>query len=226
MNNLIINNYKKINEGAEAVIYSTHFLGIKVVVKYRLAKTYREKLLDELLRYQRTKREAKILSVASSIINAPKVLFLEKDRIFIQKLEGKNLSLLLKQNNNKNNKSKNNIKNKKIYHLNERKIFNEIGSSLAYLHNNNIIHGDFTPANILVNNVTISIIDFGLGEISSMIEDKAVDLLLMKRAVSPKQYFIFLESYKKSANNSIEIISRLDKIEKRARYQKRTIANL
>ncbi len=217
-------NAEKINEGAESVIYSATFLGTDSIIKDRIAKQYREKALDKLLRYQRTKKEAKILSIASSIINAPKLLFIEKYRIFIEKLNGKNLNKILEfvENSNKNSSQNNRLKNS----INLNAVFKKIGKSIAILHNNNIVHGDFTPANIIVNNNEVFVIDFGLSDISSMIEDKAIDILLMKRAIDADYYNIFINSYKQNANDALFIIKRLEKIEKRGRYQERTLINI
>ncbi len=206
---------RKINEGAESIIYNENFLGINAVMKDRIVKSYREKNLDEFLRYWRTKKEAKIISIASQIINAPKVLFLEKYKILMQKIDGKNLNELLK----KRDKTRNN-------QIDLNLILNEIGKSLAILHNNNIIHGDFTPANLIVNNNKVFVIDFGLSEISHLIEDKAIDLLLMKRAIDREKYDVFLNSYEKNAKESLLVIKRLEKIEKRGRYKERTLINI
>ncbi|MCL4380770.1 Kae1-associated serine/threonine protein kinase [Candidatus Marsarchaeota archaeon] len=209
--------YRKVNEGAEAVIYASSFLGIDAIIKHRAVKDYREESLDKMLRYQRTKKEAKILSVASEVVNAPKVLFLEKDRIFMQRIRGENLSAIL-QTSAANGAGKANLQ------ANEN-LFAKIGVALAALHGIGIVHGDFTPANILVDKNSISIIDFGLADMSQMIEDKAVDMLLMKRAISNEQYAAFLAAYKKGYNKAPEIIKRLEKIERRGRYQERTLTS-
>ncbi len=214
---ITINKIKKIGEGAESIIYSANFFGINSIIKDRIVKTYREKELDIFLRYQRTKKEAKILAISSTLINAPKVVFINKYKIIMQKIEGENFNNILKEI------KENTRSNKKI---NLRLILNRVGKSLAILHNNAIIHGDFTPANLIINNNKVFVIDFGLSEMSSLNEDKAIDLLLMKRAIEIKKYNIFLNAYKKYANNAISIINRLKKIEKRGRYKERTLITI
>ncbi len=214
---ITINKIKKIGEGAESIIYSANFFGINSIIKDRIVKTYREKELDIFLRYQRTKKEAKILAISSTLINAPKVVFINKYKIIMQKIEGENFNNILKEI------KENTRSNKKI---NLRLILNRVGKSLAILHNNVIIHGDFTPANLIINNNKVFVIDFGLSEMSSLNEDKAIDLLLMKRAIEIKKYNIFLNAYKKYANNAISIINRLKKIEKRGRYKERTLITI
>ena len=56
---------------------------------------------------------------------------------------------------------------------------------LAALHKADIIHGDYTPANLILESGgrRMFVIDFGLGFISNDIEDKAVDVFTMMRAI-------------------------------------------
>jgi Kae1-associated kinase Bud32 len=108
--------------------------------------------------------------------------------------------------------------------LKKKGLLKEIGSMLAHMHNADIAHGDFTPANIMVFDNKPYIIDFGLAEISRSIEEKAIDLLLMKRSLEAKQYKILEESYLKNAKKGEEIIERLKEIEKRGRYQNRSLS--
>lgn len=61
---------KVLARGAEAIlIREGNFL-----VKDRIKKSYRLSCLDEKLRKQRTKKEAKLLEKASQLINVPKVI--------------------------------------------------------------------------------------------------------------------------------------------------------
>jgi TP53 regulating kinase-like protein len=59
----------------------------------------------------------------------------------------------------------------------------EIGGIIAKLHDINLIHGDLTTSNILMRpDGRLVAIDFGLSHVSTMIEDKAVDLYVLERA--------------------------------------------
>ena len=90
---------------------------------------------------------------------------------------------------------------------------------MAKLHNSDIVHGDFTPANILVEkNGEISIIDFGLGFISTDIEDKAVDVFTFLRTVKKENHSEFLKGYENNSSSYKKIIDRVNEIEKRIRY--------
>ena len=82
--------------------------------------------------------------------------------------------------------------------LSQSKILNnlweKIGEYIAKMHIAHIIHGDLTTSNMMVNRETLHdeievnqtelyIIDFGLSFYSLKIEDKAVDLYVLKRAM-------------------------------------------
>lgn len=96
----------------------------------------------------------------------------------------------------------------------DRRECEEAGRILARLHEADIIHGDYTPAN-LIKDDRIHVIDFGLGFISSDIEDKAVDVFTMLRAIDEKD--AFLEGYT-AYGKAGSVLKRLKKVEKRVRY--------
>ena len=194
---------KIINEGAEARIFSADLFGNSVIVKERQRKAYRIEQIDNELRTARTKREAKVLHEVSRLgVNAPRLLAIGKFSIYMSRVNGKLL---------KDSKS-------------GSRLFLEIGRQLALIHNGNVAHGDFTPANIMLSDGKPFVIDFGLSEMTSSIEEKAIDLLLMKRSIDMEQYKAFIKSYAKHSKNSREMIARLASIERRGRYQTRTLA--
>ena len=199
---------KKIGEGAEAKIYLTSIFGNIVLVKVRFRKKYRERALDESLRRSRTKQEAHAMIIARRAgVSVPVVIAFDKFSIYMQRLEGRLLREVLSDTNA-------NL---------PYAVFVELGRELAKMHNANIAHGDFTPANIILNNNSHAfIIDFGLSEITSSIEAKALDLLLMKRSITSEQYSAFLQGYA-TYSKSKEVLARLNEIEKRGRYQTRTL---
>merc|ERR1712210_203585 len=62
----------------------------------------------------------------------------------------------------------------------------KIGQMVGKLHKNNLIHGDMTTSNMLVDanqDQQIYVIDFGLGDFSGTPEDKGVDLYVLERAL-------------------------------------------
>jgi Kae1-associated kinase Bud32 len=204
---------KMIGEGAEAKIYKTTFMGIDAVAKDRIEKRYREKVLDLLIRKQRTTNEARCTAQSNSCgANTPKILCVSGNTIIMSMLKGKNLSALLK-----NRLDKNAQRNLGAW-------LSETGRQLALLHKNSIIHGDYTPANIIVglNNV-IYVIDFGLSEISTSVEGMALDVLLMKRSLTKKQFSYFSGAYRKSYRDAGNVFSRMADIELRGRYRERSL---
>ena len=101
----------------------------------------------------------------------------------------------------------------------------EIGGKVAILHTNNIIHGDLTTSNMILNK-EIYFINFGLGFFSEKIEDKAVDLHLLKEALESKHseiweksYKAALEGYTKKAVDGKDVLERIKLVEKRGRYK-------
>lgn len=73
-----------------------------------------------------------------------------------------------------------------------------IGEAIGAMHSIDVIHGDLTTSNMLLrraNDATqaassnlslpsIALIDFGLSYVSTLIEDKAVDLYVLERALA------------------------------------------
>jgi Kae1-associated kinase Bud32 len=111
----------------------------------------------------------------------------------------------------------------------QKNIMKDLGNQIAKLHNNNIIHGDLTTSNFIINEKgKIYIIDFGLSFISIKIEDKANDIYLLKQALKTKHsknfeflFKEFLDGYSKKAKEVNKILERLQIIEKRGRYKEK-----
>lgn len=193
---------KKLSEGAEARVFETRVFGVDVVAKVRQPKAYRIKELDENLRKTRTRKEARAMRRAQEEgVSVPGLIALGKFSIYMERMEG----TLMKD-------------------ATGRIPYKEIGEMLARMHHANVIHGDFTPANIIVYKGNACVIDFGLADISNSIEDKALDLLLMKRAIRDRAYKEFSSAYSRAYADSKKIFTRLADIERRGRYQVRTLA--
>ncbi|MGD1837174.1 MAG: KEOPS complex kinase/ATPase Bud32 [Nitrososphaeraceae archaeon] len=200
---------KLLKKGAEAEIYITKWFGERAVSKIRAPKSYRYKDLDQNIRERRTFHEAHIMHSVKKIgINTPFLYFLDKEKceIIMEFIEGINV--------------KNNLTEDICY---------KIGRYAALLHNNNIIHGDLTTSNFIINS-NLVMIDFGLSFFSERIEDKATDIRLMKEIlfsahsdVFNKMYPSFLYGYKKNSNaKTKKILDNVTEIEKRGRYARMT----
>lgn len=192
-------------QGAEAILTREN----SIIVKNRIKKSYRIPQIDEKLRRQRTRKEIKILEKTSKLIPVPKVISYseESNIIKMEYINGKKLSDHLDK-----------MKNAK-------KVSEMIGKNIAILHNNNIIHGDLTTSNMIYSKNKIYFIDFGLSFESNKIEDKAVDLHLIKEALEAKHFKnanklfkAILNGYKISKYCK-ETLKRLEKVELRGRYK-------
>lgn len=188
---------KEIARGAEAVIY----LEKNRIIKHRVLKGYRIKEIDEALRKTRTRRETKILEKLN--IPHPKLI----------KADDKEMKVEMEY-----------IDGDKLRDVFSVKLCQKIGEYVGLMHNEGIIHGDLTTSNMILKCNEIYLIDFGLSFFSAKIEDKAVDLHLLKEALESKHYKEFDEAFKeiikgynKTCKNADEIINRLEQVEVRGR---------
>lgn len=193
---------KEIGSGAEAIIKSDG----ETVVKERISKSYRVQEIDNTLRKQRTRREAKVLDKLSAIdFPSPKMLnFSDKTMtIDMKHIKGDKL--------------------RDVLYKDPLGLGREMGQKIALLHNNDIVHGDLTTSNMILDE-EISFIDFGLSMFSKKVEDKAVDLHLLRQALESKHHDCWedcfksaIEGYREKINNPTEIFNRLKKVELRGR---------
>ncbi len=199
-----------IAQGAEAKLYKEE----NSLIKERIKKNYRHEEIDGRIRKTSTRREYKLLDKASKIISVPKVLdYNEKEyKITMEFIPGLTLRDTL-----------DNTPTKKRLELCE-----QLGKEIAKLHNTDIIHGDLTTSNFILKEDKIYFIDFGLGFHSTKIEDKAVDLHLLRQAFESKHYKHFKQSfetvmkgYKEESKQAKEIMDRFEIVEKRGRYKKK-----
>jgi N6-L-threonylcarbamoyladenine synthase/protein kinase Bud32 len=180
--------------GAEAVLTRKSLLGRACVVKARMIKGYRAKELDDKLRLERTRSEARLLHKAKLAgVLCPTVLEMDDFSITMSFIDG------------------------------ERPVMGdtearEAGKILAKLHDADIIHGDYTPANLILSGRSLFVIDFGLGFISNDIEDKAVDVFTMLKAIGKDgQKDAFVSGYSKYSKSK-SVLARVKDVEKRVRY--------
>jgi len=204
-----------IKKGAEASLYLETWHGRKAILKRRLVKKYRVPELDRKIRIQRTKHEPSIIHKAKEAgVPTPIIYMVDiaSTTIFMEFVEGKRLKEILD-------------------HLppDERKrLCRYVGILVGRLHKSGIIHGDLTTSNmILTPKGRIVFIDFGLSEQSFELEDRGVDLHLMKRALL-STHFVHAEECFESIINGYaevmgeaeakEVLNKVREIEKRGRY--------
>ena len=198
---------RELKLGAEARI----ILKDKVVIKERIKKSYRLAQIDSVLRKERTSAEAGLLQKAARAqANVPKVLKVDKENntIEMEFIEGTLIDKVI-----------------------DERLAKELGKEIAVLHDNSIIHGDLTTSNILVkqeSQARVYFIDFGLGSFSDSVEEKAMDLHVLKEAIeanhpekADKLNKAIIESYRQNSKKAGEVLERLAGIEKRGRYKNR-----
>jgi N6-L-threonylcarbamoyladenine synthase/protein kinase Bud32 len=198
-------------KGAEANIYPKKYLDQSVLVKKRIPKGYRIDEIDQELRKKRTKNEAKLLREAKRCgVTTPLVYDVnqKKSGITMENIDGK----LVKDVFNR-------AKMSEIISISIK-----IGENVARLHNCSIIHGDLTSSNLILKDDKIVFIDFGLGKISQLVEDKGVDLLVFKKAIagihhhfSQECFEAILQGYQ-GADDYEKVVDKIEEIERRGRY--------
>ena len=174
---------KLINRGAEADVYSTMWNKKKAILKIRKKKAYRNPLLDQKIRKQRTARESQIISQVKSFgISTPLIYFVDLNKC----------SILMQ---NVNGKTVRDMQDNEIV-----KICNEIGKAVGTMHKNGIMHGDLTTSNFLVNKKKLFLIDFGLASRTEKPDDHAVDLRLFKEILNSAHAKVMENSWKNFQN--------------------------
>lgn len=203
-----------IYRGAEAEIIMDTYLGRKVIKKRRIPKGYRIPELDKRLRLQRTKEEAKLMVEARRGGVPVPIIYdvnLKEFTIIMEYVDGERVKELIP----------------KLTERERKEICTMIGRNVARLHNANIVHGDLTTSNMILKNDKVYFIDFGLGEFSSEIERRGVDLHLLMEAFSsahpeyPDLFNYVMEGYRSIyEGNAREIEKKIEEIIRRGRYMK------
>ena len=96
----------------------------------------------------------------------------------------------------------------------------KIGVEISKLHSFDIIHGDITTSNIMLSGGKLVFIDFGLGRYSPLKEDKAVDLLVLKKSLQSIDYNLAVKYFDSVLDGygDKSIINTIHDIESRGRY--------
>jgi len=204
---------KIIKIGAEATICRTKWFEISAISKIRHRKNYRPVEIDNLIRSQRTIKEANIINKTRLLkVDVPIIYFVDpiKAEIIMENVDGPRV--------------KEYLDNKNVDYVD---IGLKIGNIVGKLHKSNIIHGDLTTSNMIIRkNNNICLIDFGLASQSNKLEDKGVDIRLLKGILNSAHNDVFkiifnnfLIGYESIMKKSFEqIINIVKQIEMRGRY--------
>jgi TP53 regulating kinase and related kinases len=189
--------------GAEAVVE----LLPDCAIKTRVPKGYRVKELDERLRSERTRAEAKIMSEARRLgIPTPVVYDVRQSALVMERIDGRPMKEVITP-----------------------RLSREIGVLVGRLHRGGLIHGDLTTSNMIVKGDRIYLIDFGLSFWDATIEARGVDVhvyyqtLVSSHEDHEELMVAFAEGYRSSLPEVAEdVIRRVKEIEYRGRYKTET----
>ncbi|KAJ3036059.1 TP53 regulating kinase [Rhizophlyctis rosea] len=203
-----------IKQGAEARVYKIPFGPTTAIVKERFRKAYRHPVLDEKLTARRVVQEARCLHrLRKAGIDTPTLYLLDvpNSLIYMECIEGST--------------ARDYINAQTLSPEQETTLADSIGKSLAIMHSLDIVHGDLTTSNMLLRTGSnaLTLIDFGLSTVSSMIEDKAVDLYVLERAListHPNSEPLFqkiLDAYAEHWKEGKAVLRKHDEVRRRGR---------
>ncbi|XP_054711608.1 EKC/KEOPS complex subunit TP53RK-like [Uloborus diversus] len=222
--------FKLVVQGSEAKVYEGEFLGKSSILKERFVKRYRHPDLDKTLTAERMRAEVRALNRCREIgIKCPAVYFadLHSRCIIFEKISN---AVTVKQ-----------FLKSRLLELGPDVITtmtplaHKIGTGIAKMHKSDIVHGDLTTSNLLVkeghlketamkDDFDVYFIDFGLSKRDVLVEDKAVDLYVLERAVSslhPNSQLFFdaiIDSYLKTlGRESAAVAEKLEEVRQRGR---------
>lgn len=199
--------------GAEARLDSSTWMGRAVVVKQRVVKGYRHPDLDRSLQSFRIKNEARLMLEARRAGIVVPVIYsvdIAGGRMVMEEIPGVRVKDALQDDA-----------------VDGAEVCSRIGEIAAKLHANDIVHGDLTTSNMLLDGERIVLIDFSLGQRTSETEDKGVDMHLLEEAFRSAHhargdlYGKVRESYAGSWPGGSEVLRKVQEIEKRGRYTRK-----
>lgn len=235
---------KILQQGAEANI----ILRGNKIIKRRIKKSYRLDSMDEKIRKLRTRAEAKLLEKAGQIIDIPRVIDVnEKTKeISMDFINGQKLSDNLDFFPLSDQKKICRILGSQIAKLHDSGIIHGdlTTSNMIYVsdnkeHRKSVNNKKFSHVGSSIKSISreqvggegkndgfkIYLIDFGLGFHSHKIEDKAVDLHLLRQALEAKHFRhwhdlfqMVIEGYK-IQKDSKKVLEHFKKVEARGRYK-------
>jgi Kae1-associated kinase Bud32 len=190
--------FRKIASGAEAVIT----LEGSTIIKTRIPKRYRLKEIDEGIRKERTRTEAKLISEARRCgVPTPIIRDVADFEIKMEYIEGTALKYTI-----------------------TLKLCEQTGELIGRLHTCGIVHGDLTTSNILLKDGRLYLIDFGLAYLDKTLEARGVDIHVLFQTFESthENHEELIEAFKKGYGRTFKgaekVLERVKEIESRGRY--------
>ncbi|TPX63009.1 hypothetical protein PhCBS80983_g00060 [Powellomyces hirtus] len=189
--------------------------GRPAIVKERFKKSYRHPILDEKLTTRRVIQEARCLHrMRRAGVDTPTVYLVDvkASTIYMEYVDGTSVRDFISSQG-------------PLVEDIEIKLAQSIGKSLGIMHDLDIVHGDLTTSNMMIRTESQSVvmIDFGLSAVSSMVEDKAVDLYVLERAListhpdTDRLFQTILKHYGRSSKGGKIVLKKLEEVRRRGR---------
>jgi TP53 regulating kinase-like protein len=219
--------WELVSQGAEAKLWKLSagsLFDVPCIAKERFSKAYRHPALDEKLTKQRCRAESRILTKCMEKgIPVPKVLRTDAPVLYLEYIDAPTVREYLESDLlvALTDVTQNSPQHERLQQLSAA-----FGQMVAALHNMGIVHGDLTTSNAMIRlpEMTLVAIDFGLAKNTTSMEERAVDLYVLERALSsthpklPADFWtLLLKSYKAAAENAEATLSRLEQVQIRGR---------
>ncbi|KAL5480358.1 BUD32 [Sanghuangporus weigelae] len=181
-----------------------------ILLKHRFKKNYRHPSLNSTLTKARVGGEARaLMRCLRSGVRVPGIRMVDAPEgvIGIEWIEGKSVRVLLGTEEDSDTtpdaessgvlEEEDSVVDHLVpFGLDQSELMRLIGVEIARMHKVDVIHGDLTTSNMMLrkrpqhlippdrskSSAEIVLIDFGLSFISTLVEDKAVDLYVLERA--------------------------------------------
>jgi len=187
-----------IASGAEAVVSREG----NTIIKTRIQKRYRLKDIDERIRKERTRMEAKLISEARRCgVPTPIIRDVTDFEIKMECIDGYALKNVITP-----------------------MLCEKTGELIGCLHTCGIIHGDLTTSNIILKDTKLYLIDFGLGFLDKTLEARGVDVHVLFQTLESTHenheelIEAFKKGYQRTAQFAKEVFEREKEIRSRGRY--------
>lgn len=192
-----------LDNGAEAVVYLEEgHEGQKVLVKERVPKAYRHREIDERIRKERNRTEARLMSEARrSGVSTPIIYDVDDFKLKMQYIDGVPVKYLITP-----------------------EISEKVGKLVGKLHSSGIVHGDLTTSNLLLAGERLYLVDFGLSYFDKGLEARGVDVHVLFQTFESthEAHEALIEAFKKGYQSTFidseDVLKRVEEIKKRARY--------
>lgn len=208
---------RPVARGAEAAVTRVEWLGLAAVRKDRDPKAYRPKALDDRLRRERTRTEARLLREARTLgVRTPLVydIDLAHHRLVLEELPGPTLKSLLESPPAGPDGLAAPIE--------------AFGRALGRLHAGGMSHGDLTSSNVLYPAGPAgepAFVDLSMGARPASLEERGIDLHLVEEDLAGLHpeggalFERFLQGYEAgNASGAREVRQRAREIKGRIRY--------